>query len=171
MPLGITTRSVFLFLNLFLFYWRDGHEMHPLQAYSVALIMHQADIPTDIQASLPLTPTLSLHFWWYELLHLCKNFLLVLSFCLIQYSLNMVYGNPWYTLKQRHQSQGFSLSLVQNKTFYLWDMITVLLLYFANDVDIHHGILSTSCMITYLFSAQNNLSFECGIICTTLFHG
>jgi hypothetical protein len=48
--------------------------VHPLQAYSVTLIMHQTDVPMHIQASLPLTPMSSVHFFGPELLHLCKKF-------------------------------------------------------------------------------------------------
>jgi hypothetical protein len=36
--------------------------MYPLQAYSVALITHQADVPIHIKASLPLTLMSSMHF-------------------------------------------------------------------------------------------------------------
>jgi hypothetical protein len=42
------------------------------------------------------------------------------------------------TPKQRHQSQDFSLSFVQKKTFCLSDMKTILFIHFANDVHIPH---------------------------------
>jgi hypothetical protein len=38
--------------------------MHPLDAYSVALITRQADVPTHIQASLASSPMSSMYFFW-----------------------------------------------------------------------------------------------------------
>jgi hypothetical protein len=59
--------------------------MHPLQANTVALIMHQADIAIDIQASLPLTLMSSMHFFGPELLHFAKIFFR-------HYLFNITYG-------------------------------------------------------------------------------
>jgi hypothetical protein len=57
--------------------------MHPVEACSMALIMHQPHVPIHIQASLPLTPMLSMHFFWARTITSLQNVLFTLSFCLI----------------------------------------------------------------------------------------
>jgi hypothetical protein len=57
--------------------------MLSLQAYSVALKGHQADVPRHIQANLPFTPLSSMQFLDSKCYIFYKKFILALSFYLI----------------------------------------------------------------------------------------
>jgi hypothetical protein len=78
---------------------------------------------------------------------------------------SLVTGNPffvnlWNTLEQRHQSQDFFLSLVQEKALYFSDMKTVLFLFFANDVYMPHLLFSSYELRDWAFYAGNPIFQE-----------
>jgi hypothetical protein len=107
--------------------------MNPLQAYSMALIMHQTDVPIHIQASLPVTPMSSMHSFGPKLLHLCKNIFLASSSC------NPLFHKSLKYSKTEASISGFFPCLGPEKDFlFVRHENSVLFLYFTNDVYIPH---------------------------------
>lgn len=88
------------------------------------------------------------------LLSLAHSFGLVIKASLFSH-------NPLFNIYLKYSKTEASISVFLHflgpENNYLSDMKSVLFLYFINDIHMPHNILSTSCMITYLFSAQDNV--------------